>query len=428
MMHWYSPLDPQVSEIARYSAQLVPIISSLAPITLVSDASSDEQPVWLAGMTQPPLPEPGLAALPVYHIGNNALHYPIWRQSQAQPGLVVLHDANLLDLARFAARQCGQPRQWRSMLADQYGRGLDRLIEQSEYSPEAEQELASSFPLFQPFIESALGVIVHSRYAADLLRQAFPHGPPVLELDLPAPPPPPIPERNYAADPLRFIFCGHVGPNRRLQQFMAAWSQLEQPQRLALDLYGQVGNRTELMRHAAQCGVDRYVTLHGYVDDQALDLALQQAHFALNLRWPTMGEASASQLRYWSAALPTLVTDVGWYAELPDDTVCKISADEEIPAIRAFLEDLLTDPNSFDGVGARGWTRLGERHTAQGYAEGLVEFARELLERRLAHRALEQSLVPAVAAMCASEADIPLFTSAIERAVACLEPETGSVR
>ena len=35
----------------------------------------------------------------------------------------------------------------------------------------------------------------------------------------------------------------------------------------------------------------------------------------INLRYPTMGEASLSQLRIWRHALPSMVTQVGWHEE-----------------------------------------------------------------------------------------------------------------
>ena len=53
------------------------------------------------------------------------------------------------------------------------------------------------------------------------------------------------------------------------------------------------------------------VTLHGFVPAEALEAALASAHLAINFRFPTMGEASVSQLQIWDHALPSLVTRVG---------------------------------------------------------------------------------------------------------------------
>ena len=48
----------------------------------------------------------------------------------------------------------------------------------------------------------------------------------------------------------------------------------------------------------------------------------------VNLRYPTMGETSGSVIRALSLGKPLLVSDVGWFAELPDDVVLKVPVDE----------------------------------------------------------------------------------------------------
>ena len=58
---------------------------------------------------------------------------------------------------------------------------------------------------------------------------------------------------------------------------------------------------------------------HGFTSEKKLDEALSQAHLAINLRYPTMGEAW-SQLRIWAHASQS-GSQVGWYATLPPDTV-----------------------------------------------------------------------------------------------------------
>ena len=48
----------------------------------------------------------------------------------------------------------------------------------------------------------------------------------------------------------------------------------------------------------------------------------------VNLRYPTMGETSGSVIRALSLGKPLVVSDVGWFAELPDDVVLKVPVDE----------------------------------------------------------------------------------------------------
>ena len=44
----------------------------------------------------------------------------------------------------------------------------------------------------------------------------------------------------------------------------------------------------------------------------------------VNLRSPTMGETSGSVIRQLSLGKPVVVSDVGWFAELPDDVALKV--------------------------------------------------------------------------------------------------------
>jgi glycosyltransferase involved in cell wall biosynthesis len=363
-----------------------------------------------------------VAPLPVYHIGNNPAHLAIYEMSRHEPGLVVLHDLSLVDLARHISREWDNPDWWKAQMLRQYGESVSGLVHRSDNSLSDYNEMTATCPLFLPFVEDALGVVVHSDYARQVLTERLPAGAAVRHLDLPGPLAGEVPARDYGVRPLQFVFCGHVGPNRRLIEFFEAWGSVPDPGAFRLHLYGKIHNREQLLQHADRCGVSGLLEIHGYVPDGELDSALQSAHFAINLRWPTMGEASASQLRYWSAGLPSLVTDVGWYAELPDEVVCKVSRSSEIPGITRLLQDILVDPDAYRRLGQRGREYLGQRHGPEGYARQLAGFARELVERRLACRTVEQELVGLVADLCEDGADVDLFTAAVETALATMGP------
>ena len=423
---WFSPLDAQSSEIARYSEQLLPSLQQLATVVAVDDGSGGVASWWSPEVGEPAV-EKGVAPLPIYHIGNNPLHLPIYRRSLEEPGLVVLHDLSLVDLARHLSHEMGQPDLWKEQMCRQYGEEVRALVNRSENSVADYNEMLARYPLFQPFIAGALGVVVHSRYARDALQRQLPPGTPLLQLNLPAAGPPPevsgVARRAEHSGPMRFVFCGHVGPNRRLIQFMEAWGRLATPEAITLDLFGNISNNRELLQYAEHSGVADHIRLRGYVSDAELDEALNSADFAINLRWPTMGEASASQLRYWSAALPTLVSDVGWYGELPDDAVCKVSVDNESADLLAVLEDALVSPDKYRQVGQRGLQQLHSAHSPGHYARELVALAARLSDARLGYRMLDQQLVTIIASMCENDNDTRLFRDAIETAVATVQPQ-----
>jgi len=77
----------------------------------------------------------------------------------------------------------------------------------------------------------------------------------------------------------------------------------------------------------------------------------------VNLRYPTMGETSGSVIRALSLGKPLVVSDVGWFSELPDDVVLKVPVDDyEVATLEAAL-----------GVAAEHGAQLGGN--ARAYVE-----------------------------------------------------------
>jgi glycosyltransferase involved in cell wall biosynthesis len=75
----------------------------------------------------------------------------------------------------------------------------------------------------------------------------------------------------------------------------------------------------------------------------------------VNLRYPTMGETSGSVIRALSLGKPIVVSDVGWFSELPDDAVLKVPVDDyEVQTLEAAL-GLAADHASTLGAAARAY-------------------------------------------------------------------------
>src|SRR5207245_11465866 len=69
-------------------------------------------------------------------------------------------------------------------------------------------------------------------------------------------------------------------------------------------------------------------------------------------RWPTRGEASGVVLRALRLGRPTIVSDVGWFAELPDGAVRRVAGpgpvgapDLEVAALEEVLFELRDRPD-----------------------------------------------------------------------------------
>src|SRR5205823_5207886 len=105
-------------------------------------------------------------------------------------------------------------------------------------------------------------------------------------------------------------------------------------------LVGSAGERFERERRLERLGLDDTAILReGYVPEERLWSLMAACDVLVNLRSPTMGETSGAVIRGLALGKPMLVSDVGWFAELPDDVALKIPVDEyEVATIVGALE------------------------------------------------------------------------------------------
>ena len=100
----------------------------------------------------------------------------------------------------------------------------------------------------------------------------------------------------------------------------------------------------------------------------------------ISLRSPTMGETSGSAIRALSLGRPLVVSDLGWFSELPDDVALKVPVDEdEIPALATALELLASsEPTQLamsDAARAYAQREHDLGRVAESYAAALEEAA-----------------------------------------------------
>jgi glycosyltransferase involved in cell wall biosynthesis len=175
----------------------------------------------------------------------------------------------------------------------------------------------------------------------------------------------------------RLLVFGFIGMNRRLPSILRALAASPVRNQFVLDIYGTLEDAAGVDELVRELGLDAQVTRHGFVERAVLDDALSRADLAINLRNPTMGEASSSQLHLWANALPTLVSRVGWYATLPEDTVFFVDPASEIEEIQAHLAAFAVDRRPFVLAGQRGRDRLLAQHGTNRYVNSLLQIAQE---------------------------------------------------
>lgn len=84
------------------------------------------------------------------------------------------------------------------------------------------------------------------------------------------------------------------------------------------------------------------VIITGYLEREEYLAGLELSDIILNLRYPTMGESSATLCETMKAGKPSIVTAINQYLEFPDDVCWKVPLGRmEVPALTAMLQYLL---------------------------------------------------------------------------------------
>jgi glycosyltransferase involved in cell wall biosynthesis len=384
-IHWISPVSPARTDIAHYTSRILPALTKIATVVVWTDAT-----VWdptLERLCQVRHIDPD-GALPVdlvraahnsgsseavfIHIGNSwVFHSGLLRLARRIPAVIVLHDLAIQEL-----------------LIDSVTNGLfDRATYLSEmeawYGPKGRAcledsstggaTLGSKMPGFEICLNMAHSVLTHTKVAHDAVRARTKLPTHHLELPFAAGESPSFKRLRYG--PLRLLQFGFIGPNRRLEQMLEAIAGMQPDFDFVFDIMGQVWNPNLIRRKISELGLEGRVTLHGFVPEAVLNAALRQAHLVLNLRYPTMGEASGSQLRIWNAGAAAAVSNEGWYGDLPAETVFKIDVSDEKNQLQTLLRRLAADRGSTSDVGRAGHARLLKHHNTEDYAQSLIRIA-----------------------------------------------------
>ncbi len=348
---YYSPLPPSRSGIADYSALLLPALRRRIEVVTARPGRFRRAPK---------------ADVALYHIGNDPeAHGWIVEALRRRPGVVVLHEFVLHHLVAGITLARGDAAGYLAAMERDHGLAgrllaygvLDNRI------PPLWESRPQDFPLAGEILRLAHGLIVHSRYVEERAREAGYEG---TIRRIPHPAWPVRDVKPVAVEGRPLIGCfGHVNESKRIPQLYAAFAKLREHRPGAGLLV--VGSTTP---RVADLEVPEGVVREGYVDEGRLWSLTAACDIVVSLRSPTMGETSGSVIRTLSLGRPLVVSDVGWFSELPDTVAVKVAPDErEVEALAAELERLAGDEDARRTMGEAGRALAASEHDAERVAE-----------------------------------------------------------
>ncbi len=362
---WLSPLPPAASGIADYSAELLAAMPAGRDLRVFGPPGSPRGrwpfPTEAYGRYRPG------GRLAVYQVGNHpAFHAEIYDLALRHPGVVMLHEYRIRDLVRERALALGGPRAWLEELRYALGEAGPALA-RGEY-------VGGSFtpPLFERLVDRSRGVVVHSEHAR---RRVLASRPSARVWTVPhhfSAGAPPAPGGGRGAlglpdvDSETFLVgvFGHVTRFKKVRQAVDAFAELRAGvPRARLVIVGTVAdNDPGLARLLADLPAGVHVT--GRVPFERLQALMAAVDAAINLRLETAGETSGTCIRLLGLGRPTIVTDAGWFSEIPDDACLKVREDAwEAPVLRDFLLALAQRPALRAAVGGNAARWIASEHS-----------------------------------------------------------------
>lgn len=352
---YVSPLPPEKSGIADYSAELLPELAAHYDIEVVVTQNAVTDP-WIA------------ANFPVrsvewfsshaesydrilYHFGNSGFHQHMFALLERHPGVVVLHDffmSGVVDLVDFSGAMPG---------------AFDRALYESHGYPAlmARRKLGREaamwqYPCNKSVLNNALGIIVHSKFSMQLAEAWYGEGTaahwkliPLLRA---------MPEkidRMAARQKLElsdddFLVCsfGLLGPIKLNDRLLETWvnSPLAQDKRCHLVFVGEnpaSDYGKNLLQKIEESDCQGRIQITGFASQELYRTYLAAADAAVQLRTKSRGETSAAIFDCMAYGVPTIINMHGSSADLPDDALIKLPDEFSIAELSDSLVSIRND-------------------------------------------------------------------------------------
>lgn len=392
----FSPLNPQKSGIADYTEELLPHLSAEAEIDLYVDGFKPDNAEMLTRHRRfdyrknpSVLRQLGVYDAVIYHVGNDhRYHTGIYQTLLHHSGIVVFHDFALQDFFLGLAREADSLAIYLDEIENCYGREARGEAEDAMARGLAPPHVArcAEFPMNERLARRAEGIIVHSEWNRVRFERIAP-GVPLVRI------PHHITGRAATQKPrtaggdgrksIALASFGLITAEKGIERVLRALAALKANYDFRYTLVGEPNPFFDVRERVRVYGLTDRVRVTGHVTLEEFERHITATDIALNLRERTVGETSGSLCRIMAAGVAAVVSNVGWFAELPDDAVVKVDWDAHTDALLvAYLQRLVEDARLRESIGANARRYMLANHTIEQSAQGYLNFIREVVARR----------------------------------------------
>ena len=391
---YVSPLPPEHSGIADYSAELLPELARLYDIDVIVAQDSVSDP-WIKANCQIRDVEWFRSHADrydrvLYHFGNSSFHQHMFSLLEEIPGIVVLHDFFLASIVAQMDTYGFTPNGWATELYSAHGY---KAVQERFHAIDPD-DVAWKYPCNISVLRGAHGVIVHSENSRRLAKQWYI---PTMADSWCVIPQLRVPALEHDRIKARyalnlnsndFVICsfGMLGRTKLNHQLLDAWltSALAKDKNCVLVLVGENHESeyvSELLAAIKRSGLAERIRITGWADAETFRHYLAAADIGVQLRTLSRGETSRSVLDCMSYGLPTIVNANGSMTDLPDNAVWKLPDEFSNDQLVEALETLWRDAYRREQLGERAREIILNCHApracADQYANAIEHFYRE---------------------------------------------------
>lgn len=385
---YISPLPPERTGIADYSAELLPELARHYEIDVVVAQETITDPWikencsvrsvdWFASHAHH-------YERVLYHFGNSPYHQHMFDLLQRIPGVVVLHD---FFLGHITAHMDGlEGQDYPDFLAQTLYQSHGYQAISERYHANNVWDLAWKYPCNKTVLENATGVIVHSnnsrRLAEQWLGQTFANDWSVIPLLRVAPMTEGRAEARLALgiNEGAFVVCsfGLLGSSKLNRRLLDSWlaSQLSKDQNCFLVFVGENDAGyygEELTATIRNSGFTDRIRVTGWTDMVQFRQYLAAADVGVQLRTLSRGETSAAVLDCMNYGLPTIVNANGSMADLPEDAVYMMPDEFDDAHLSQALDTLWKDEQKRQTLSERAREVILTRHAPRICADQYIQ-------------------------------------------------------
>ncbi len=346
-----TPWPEQESGISYYEYKLVPYLQKYYQIDIYADFEDERYKNYEDVSFYPLSTFEGKGDRYKHvlcQIGNNVeFHKDIYEKLESYGGIAEVHDYVLTPFFFHSYFLQDEKEKFGQLLEKGYGEA--GKAEYEACSANLYQPDMNDFPMTHVVARCADKVIFHNHWSAEQIGRKNTTVIPLacfesagFDAEVMERKSAEIKEKYKITDEIIIGCFGWVNANKRpLVMVRAVQELLQAGYAVKLMFWGKaVDDEVETL--TKELGIEESVFVSGYLDEETYEAALEMTDIVINLRYPSMGESSATLCEAFKYGKAVIVSDLNQYTEFPDEVCWKVPiCEQEQELLKQYLMCLI---------------------------------------------------------------------------------------